>query len=248
MLNFFDAHLGERFAAFSPSHTAALAILAAAVVLMAVFRYRLCKQGVRLALAAVLLMCEAALNVWYVTQHIWSVRNTLPLELCSITLLLSVVMLVTRNYMLYEIVYFAGIAGALQALLTPNLGYAYPHFRFFHFFIAHAGIVLAALYMTLVEGYRPSFKSILRVMLFLNVLAVLVWGVDRWAGANYMFLAGKPETASVLDWFGPYPYYLLVEELLALVMFLLLYAPFAGRASYRAKGESEADTTAMTRR
>ncbi|WNQ13352.1 TIGR02206 family membrane protein [Paenibacillus aurantius] len=225
---YFDARYEGTFTAFSLSHLLAVAALFLAIALMAALRSRLAKRPVRLTLAGVLLGTEAALNLWYREQGIWSVQSTLPLELCSITLLLSIVMLVTRSRILYEIVYFAGIAGALQAILTPELGYPFPHFRFFQFFIAHAGIILAALYMTLVEGYRPVPRSILRVMLFLNGLAVLVWGIDRWLGANYMFLARKPENASVLDWFGPYPYYLLAEEMLALVLFLLLYWPFAG--------------------
>jgi len=45
-------------------------------------------------------------------------------------------MLVTKSYPFYEFAYFMGIAGTLQALLTPDLGiYGFPHYRFFQTFI-----------------------------------------------------------------------------------------------------------------
>jgi len=45
---------------------------------------------------------------------------------------MSATMLVNGSYGLYEFVYLLGIAGASQALLTPDAGaYGFPHFRFF---------------------------------------------------------------------------------------------------------------------
>jgi hypothetical integral membrane protein (TIGR02206 family) len=83
--------------------------------------------------------------------------------------------------------------------------------------------------MVWVERFRPTFKSIGITMVFLNVMLVILVGVNYITGGNYMFLARKPDTASLLDVLGPYPWYLLSLEAVALVLFLLLYAPFAGR-------------------
>ncbi len=150
----------------------------------------------------------------------------MPLELCSVTLLLSILMLIFRSRWLYPVVLFAGIGGALQAVLTPNLAYAFPHYRFIHFFVAHSAIILAALYMTWIAGLRPTWKGVGKVMLFLNGLALMVWIVDRALGANYMFLTGKPSTPSILDVLGPYPVYILAEEAIALLFFSLLMLLF----------------------
>ena len=62
---------------------------------------------------------------------------------------------------------------------------------------------------------------------FLNFLLVTVGTVNFLTGGNYMFLARKPETASLLDVLGPYPWYLLSLEAVALLLFLVLYLPFA---------------------
>lgn len=154
----------------------------------------------------------------------------MPLQLCSISLLLATVMLLTRSYSLFEFLYLPGMAGALQAILTPDLGhYSYPHFRTFEFFIAHGAVVAAAFFMIVVEGYRPTWKSLIRAFLALNLLALLIAGINKLIGANYMFLIAKPENASLLDILGPWPWYILSLEAVALVMFLLLYTPFAVR-------------------
>ncbi|MFC4810424.1 TIGR02206 family membrane protein [Paenibacillus sp. GCM10023250] len=237
MRSFFDPVLGsDRFAAFSAAHVAALAALLLLGVLL--YRYRAAIRGraplraaVRFGLVAALAVPQAALFRWYAAEGLWDVRYTLPLELCSITQLLAIAMLAARSRLLYGIVYLAGIGGALQAMLTPDLVYPFPHFRFFHFFVVHMAIILAPLYMTWIEGFRPAWKDIGVAMVFLNVLVVTVGPLDYWLDANYMFLRRKPEAASLLSVLGPYPYYLIAEEAIALAIFVLLLLPFLRRGS-----------------
>jgi hypothetical integral membrane protein (TIGR02206 family) len=231
MQRFLDSKDPYPFIAYSESHFAVLGIFIALIVLLYGFRHwfqmgNRSRYG-RYFLAAVLVLSEVTLNIWYVTEGVYRVKNTLPLELCSISLYLCVFMLIFRNYNLFQIAYFTGIAGALQAMLTPVLGYAYPHFRFIEFFVAHIAIIISVLYMVWVEGFRPKLKSILVTMIFLNAVAILVWIVNFFSGGNYMFLFRKPNNPSLLDFLGPYPWYLLSLEAVALVLFLILYLPFA---------------------
>lgn len=228
---FFSSGAMSGFVLLSLPHVLALAVVLLLILGLYYTRItiRNCpwlRRTVRYGLALLLLLSEASLNIWYLEQNVWDARYTLPLELCSLTLLLSIIMLLTGSRWLYPFLFFAGIGGALQALVTPNLLYEFPHFRYFQFFISHAAIILASLYMTWIESYRPGWKSIAWAMLLLNISAAAVWGVDYAIGANYMFLAHKPDTASLLDLLGPYPYYLLVEEGIALMMFIILYIIF----------------------
>ncbi|MDH3865332.1 MAG: YwaF family protein, partial [Gammaproteobacteria bacterium] len=45
--------------------------------------------------------------------------------------------------------------------------------------------------------------------------------------SNYMDTGQKPATPSLLDMLGPWPWYLLAGELIAVLLVLLLYLPFA---------------------
>ncbi len=227
----FDAHDEAPFVMFATDHLLGLVAIIAACAVLYAFRHVIrdsvkLRFAVRLLLIALLIASEGLLQYWYIDQGIWRSGMSLPFELCGITLLLSIVMLVTRSKRLYECLFFAGIGGASIALLTPSLDYPFPHFRFVLFFVAHGAIIAASLYMTWIEQYKPTSKSIWKTMIFLNVVAAAVYTANRLLDANYMFLMRKPGTFSFLDYFGPYPVYLLVEEVFAFVLFTLMYGMF----------------------
>ena len=81
--------------------------------------------------------------------------------------------------------------------------------------------------MTLVEGCRPTIKSVKQVAIYGNLYLVFVFILNQIIGSNYLFIAHKPETASLLDVLPPWPYYILIIELLAAIFIFLFYAPFA---------------------
>lgn len=231
LASFFSSSVSEPFSAFSAAHLSALGLFGVAAILMFIFRDAIrsrpkLTQALRFILLAALLAAEVSLHIWYIASNVWNAQYTLPLELCSLMLLAAIVMLITRSRFLAGLVFFAGIGGALQALLTPNLAYAYPHFRFVQFFVAHAAIILSALYMIWIERFRPTWRTVWTALLSLNIIALTVYLLDWLLDANYMFLRRKPDTPSILDMFGDYPLYILAEELLALFTFTTLYILF----------------------
>jgi hypothetical integral membrane protein (TIGR02206 family) len=211
------------FEAFSPAHGLGIAIAAIIVIGIIVFRTRLRDTGsranrnARYALVAILVGCELSLQAWYGITNNWGLHS-LPFQLCSIMMWLSALLLLTRSRKLYEVTFFLGIMGAFQALLTPNLDVSYPQFRFFHFFVAHGAIVGASVFLTVIEGYRPTAASVFRALGWLHVLAIPAAITNALTGSNFMFLARKPDTASMLDLLAPWPWYLLQLELVALIL------------------------------
>lgn len=227
----FDPYHAGTFEYMSASHVIVLLFIAILILFLFLYKSKfssspLLKELLRWSLASVLILSQLTLEIWYQAYGLWDIKNTLPLELCSLTLILSIVMLITKSRVLYIFVFYAGIGGALAALLTPNLGYAFPHFRFIQFFIAHGAIILSALYMIWIENYKLSFWSVPIVFVLLNMAAGFVWFINQITGANYMFLSHKPDTPSILDLLGPYPLYIFMEEILALILFLILYFLF----------------------
>lgn len=218
------------FILFSPPHLIVLILFSLGFILFFHFGPRIIhpsfRHPFRWGLASFLLMGEVSWQTWLYLNDAWKIQYSLPLELCSISALLAALLLLIRNPKLFPFVYFCGIAGATQALITPALEFSFPHFRFFHFFAIHGAIILAALYMVRVEGMRPRPSSIGQALLQLNLVALLIGAINRKIDGNYMFLSAKPPGPSLLDWLGPWPWYLLSMELVALGCFALLYLPF----------------------
>ncbi|GAE25129.1 hypothetical protein JCM9140_1102 [Halalkalibacter wakoensis JCM 9140] len=211
----------------SPVHIGALLIFIILVCTLYFFRHlAIMKSLGRYGLISVLVISELSIILWTFSVGLWDIRFTLPLQLCTISLYICTFMLIRKSYRLFEIVYFFGLAGAFQALITPDLFYTFPHFRFIHFFLAHFAIILSILYMVWVEQFVVTFRSMLKSFLVLNVIAAIAFLANLMTGANYMFLARKPENPSILDVLGPFPLYILSLQVIAFIMFLMLYLPF----------------------
>jgi hypothetical integral membrane protein (TIGR02206 family) len=227
---FSGSYKGQAFVLFGTEHITALAILTALNFFLIQFRYakETTKNKIRWTVALILWGNEIGWHIWNVAIGKWTIQTMLPLQICSILVWLGAFMLVTKNYRIYEFMYFMGIGGAIQALATPDLGiYGFPHFRFFQTFISHGLIVTSAIYMTVVEGYRPTWKSILRVAFWMNVYVVIIFILNSAIGSNYLMINHKPEAASLLDLLPAWPMYVLYMELIGFVTVLLLYFPFA---------------------
>lgn len=228
-----EGYTGEPFHLFGLPHLTALGIILLINLSLIYLRVRphqrICR-GLRYGLATMLLINESAYHIWRWVIGQWTIQQMLPLHLCAVMVYLSAIMLITKSYSLYQFLYFIGIGAATQALLTPDTEiYGFPHFRFFEIFISHGAIVTAALYMTIVERYRPYWKTILHVAVWLNVYMLFVGFVNARLKSNYMWIARKPDFPSLLDVLGPWPVYIFWMEVLGLVVCLLLYLPFVIR-------------------
>ena len=224
----------SQFEFFGFAHVAAMGvILAVPIVLTLVVRWldsERATQAICNAFAGVIAVNEV-LNWSYRIATIGVhefVREYMPLHVCGITVFAVVITLVFRRQTAYEIAYFWGLVGATNAVVTPQLELGYPQYRFFQYFIAHGGIVAAALFATWSLGMRPTARSVLRVFVLLNVLAIVLIGVNLMLESNYMFLCQPPDTKSPF-FFLPWPWYLLFLDGIALVLFYVLFIPFLRR-------------------
>jgi hypothetical integral membrane protein (TIGR02206 family) len=128
----------------------------------------------------------------------------------------------------FEVAYFWGVGGTLQAVLTPNLSFGFPDWRFISFFTSHSTIIVGVVFLMLTRGYRPYPMSIVRVWLWSEFYFVVTLVIDKLTGVNYGFLLHKPEAFSILSFLSDsWPLYLLQLHAVALLFFLGLYAPFA---------------------
>jgi len=231
LFEFFDPNYsGEPFQLFGSKHLLVLGIILV-IILWMIFGWKnpteKAKRRARYLMAGTLLIWESAWHLWSLWTGTWSITYHLPLHVCSVMVWLSIYMLLTKNYRIYEFAYFIGFAGALQPLLTPEAGmYGLWHFRALQTLVAHGTLVIVPIYMTTKEGFRPTWGSFLRVAIGTNIYMVIIHMINLAIGSNYLFTVSKPPTASLLDILGPWPAYLLAMEAIGFLFFFILYMPF----------------------
>jgi hypothetical integral membrane protein (TIGR02206 family) len=156
----------------------------------------------------------------------WSARTSLPLALCDVGVLVAAAACWWRQPLLVELTYFWGLAGTLQAVITPDLNVGFPHLVFFQYVVGHVGIVVAALFLVVGMGVAPRPGVVLRVFAITLGYTTFVGIVDALSGANYMFLRSPPGEWTLLRVLGPWPWYILSAAGVALALLTLLDAPF----------------------
>jgi hypothetical integral membrane protein (TIGR02206 family) len=218
----------SNFRLFGPAHLFILASVVSLAAILAIIHRRFLPNSrtLRLALGAALLLDSAIFYGYQITHGQLTFPAHLPLELCDASLCLVIVALFTLNKTVFDLAYYGALAGATMALLTPNLWEPFPSFGTVQFFIAHGLIVAGPLFLVWSQQARPRPWSVLRAMIGINVFAACVGTFDYFFATDYMYLRAKPANASLLDVLGPWPWYLLAAEGVALIVFLLLYLPF----------------------
>lgn len=232
MKNFFSKeYVGEPFTLFSTDHISAMITILILIALLILFSKTIKKnipsRIIGSLLMFLLIFTEITLHIWLIKTDTWSIKYSLPIHLSSISLLLSAFNLWFKSFFIFEFTYFAGIGSAVQAILTPDLHYySFPHFRYLHFFLSHGGIILANLFLIIFNGFKPKISSIGKAFILLNIYAMIVFFINMQLGSNYLYINGKPSNPSILEIFGPWPWYIIPLEVFTIVTFFILYLPF----------------------
>ncbi len=224
-------YTGPPFKLFSRLHVKMLSFLALEQGLVQAFfvwqRGTQAKKLFRYGFGTVLFLDVLLWNMWQVSIGQWNLANALPLHICTASMVLCGVLLFTKSYVLYEVCYFWSI-GALQAVLTPPMSYYnFPHYFFFRNFVSHNSIMVTVLYMTFVEHYRPYWRSVGRVIAITTMCMAGAGIVNVLTHGNYMFIARKPDFPTPIDYFGPWPWYIIPMYASGVTLFVLFYLPFA---------------------
>lgn len=147
--------------------------------------------------------------------------DRLPLQLCNVATWCCVLGCLTLTPLAVEFAYFAGIAGASIALLTPDMGSAWPP----QFFFNHAGIVITASAMVYGRLTRLRPGAMWRAY-GLFALYIFVVGIFNLVyRTNYAYLRSKPGGWTPLTVMGPWPVYVLASGVVGLALFWLLWLP-----------------------
>lgn len=167
-----------------------------------------------------------AFHFYKISLGNYDFTSDLPLYLCSLLGLVIPVFTYYRKFWMYEILLFWIIAGTSQGVLTPDIPVGFPSFDYFRYWIVHLGLLVIIFYATFVFNLRPNLKSVFKSFLALQVYIIAMVVINYMLNANYFYLNIKPDSASLLDYLGDWPMYIIVGQLIIIPYFLIIYLPF----------------------
>ena len=217
------------FELFSPTHLIwiALVILSSIWVFTIYKKFDDTKKRKVYVILTVLMLADELLK-YIITlatnQFLW---QFLPLHLCSINLFVCLWHTIKPNPLCKEILYALCIPGAIIAFVSP----AWQPLPLWNFMHLHSGTVhlFLLLYSLLIlaDGYRPQIRNLPKVLLFLGVVAVFAYGINKVLDTNFLFLMrtdNNPLLLLVSNIFGKF--YIIGLGVLISLICLLVYLPW----------------------
>ena len=154
-----------------------------------------------------------------------TVAELLPLHLCPIVIILSIFMMFFHSEILFQPVYFWSI-GAFFAILMPDIRDGMNNFASQSFFITHFFILFSTAYAFVHFRFRPTKAGFLCSFLLLVTLAFIMYFVNNKLGTNFLYVNHPPVTKSLMDFMGPWPYYIFSLAGIDIAISFFMYLPF----------------------
>lgn len=152
----------------------------------------------------------------------------LPLHLCDFSSASIILYFITKRREFFLFAFFAGIAGAGMAILTPDVLYSFPHIDYLRHMIGHSMILLGVTYAIIIDNQRPQLKDVHRILAVLSVFLLMMYPINTWLGppANYWYVIEKPPGFNVTDLMRDAPYHMIDIYILAVIVCYSIYLPY----------------------
>jgi hypothetical integral membrane protein (TIGR02206 family) len=184
-------------------------------------------RGVCTTFAVILVLAyAAALAIKAMSPEGVAWDTSIPMHLCDWAAVVTLIALIHRNPLAFELAYCWGLAGTAQALFTPAIDVNTAP-GVIPFFVVHSIIPASVLWLLFEFRMRPRPGAYWRVMLWSEVYLAIALLTNRYSDGNYGFLAGRPSAPSVLDYYSDTPWiYVAQINLTAAIVFAILLIPW----------------------
>ena len=165
--------------------------------------------------------------IWHYSMNFpWS--TLIPIHMCNLSTLFIGIFLLTNKRLFFEVSFFWGIGGGINALLTPDIPKDFPDPQYILFFFGHGLLLVAIAYACVGLKNRPTLGSVKNGIYFSLTALPIIYLVNIILGtpANYWYLATKPATESLFNLFPEPPLHIPVLIVLGVILFYLIYSPY----------------------
>jgi len=165
--------------------------------------------------------------IWHSMDYPWI--RLIPIHMCSLSGLFIGIFLLTKKRLFFEIAFFWGIGGGINALITPDVTLTFPDPKYVLFFLGHGLLIVNIGYACIALSNRPTFKSVKNGIFFSLAVLPVIYIINLLLGppANYWYLGAKPtEGQSLMDFFPDPPLHIPLLIIIGAFLFLLIYSPY----------------------
>ncbi|WP_156434547.1 TIGR02206 family membrane protein [Mycobacterium sp. IS-1590] len=223
--------LARQFEPYGPSYWGAITVFAVGVVVLVwTGRRQTDGQAQRWgrALGGLTALIYGAIVIYNLLPP--TLAGSVPLQLTDLATVVAAYALWSRRQWAYALTYYWGLVLSVQALISPVLrGPDFPHYRFLAFYAIHLLVVWAAIYLTWGRRMRPDWRDYRLAVTVTSVWALVTVVFNRVADTNYGFTNHKPDTASALDFLGPWPVYIVSTAAVVFAVWALMTWPWVRR-------------------
>ena len=157
--------------------------------------------------------------VRYITNY-YSIKKDLPLQLCTMGIYIAVVALLKKNQTAFELIFYWGMVGASQAILTPDSKLFELKIFFIYSQVYHSALIFSVLWLVIKHNMRMKMESIPRLVFITNLVVVVISSINYLLDSNYMFLRVRPNSVSPFL-IGDWPIYIITVQLFSIVILAL---------------------------
>ncbi|KFZ26827.1 MAG: Integral membrane protein [Candidatus Izimaplasma bacterium HR2] len=236
MDTFFSHTIGIEFTEWGVYHFIPISLIIVGVLLIYYFRNEIRdsknEKYFRYTLGTIGIVAEVSLQIWKLSTGNY-VLDDLPIGVCSFSLFMSIYVMFTKSFKVYEIAYFWAIGGVLS-ILFPDILYGPDRYRYYEYVIGHTSFFFMIMYMLFVHDFIPTFNSFKKsFVLLLAVVLVFIIPVNNIFGTNFMYLLEPGDTPFGIFWGNGYFLYLVGCIVLSMIVLYIWYLPIVLYRKYK---------------
>tara|TARA_Y100000768_G_scaffold211671_1_gene159468 strand:+ start:698 stop:1399 length:702 start_codon:yes stop_codon:yes gene_type:complete len=180
------------------------------------------KQVILQTIGYLVVFNEIVFQAYMVYYGIWSLKTSLPMEMCYLSALLIPIYSKNRHLRLLKTwFFFAGFGGSLFAFINTNLSEMEHIYVSIHYFFAH-GLVIFVMLSIVADGYRPKWEDYFIAIKWTTVLVIFIILTNLVLDSNYMFTFEKPAGVNFTLLMPDWPYYFLIMLCIGLSFYTLM--------------------------
>ncbi len=175
------------------------------------------KNQLRVGLFILTLFQQILLYTWYAFMTGFDLAQALPLHLCRISTLLSLIYFITLNDTIMDIVFYFGLF-AYGSFALPIAIHPITHALGISYIINHSLTILLPFIAWYAFGWRPKKRNLLLVSILFIFYFIIAIAANFLFEGNYFYLLKRP----FLQQMNVYIYYL-VTVIFTLSVFIIAF-------------------------